>query len=205
MASMAEFLSDTSEAPRSEPGGPEFLTGRLLIAMPGIGDPRFERAVILVCAHAEDHAMGIRLDQPVPGLTMAELLRKLDVTGELKEPQRLILAGGPVQTERGFVLHTDEERFEDSTPVGDGLLLTASREVLHALAGPTAPRRALLALGYAGWGAGQLEAELRDNVWLAGEADEAILFDEDHDTKWERALARMGVRAEMLSAQAGRA
>jgi putative transcriptional regulator len=185
--------------------GSEFLTGRLLIAMPGIGDPRFERAVILVCAHAEDHAMGIRLDQPAPGLTMVDLIRKLEVEGALREPQRLVLVGGPVQTERGFVLHTDEETFSDSTPVGDGLLLTASREVLHALASPRPPRRALLALGYAGWGAGQLENELRENVWLAGPADEDLIFDEDHDTKWERALARMGVRAEMLSAQAGRA
>lgn len=184
---------------------PEFLTGRLLVAMPGIGDPRFERAVILVCAHASDHAMGVRLDQPVAGLTLADLVRKLEVEGPLKEPQRLVLSGGPVQPERGFVLHTEEERFSDSTPVGDGLLLTASREVLHALAGPTPPRKALLALGYAGWGAGQLENELRENVWLAGPADEDLVFDEDHETKWERALARMGVRAEMLSAQAGRA
>ena len=184
-----------------------FLSGQMLIAMPGIGDPRFERALVLICAHDETHAMGLAVNRPVEGLTIPDLLRRLDVSSSLHVPEDLVLMGGPVERERGFVLHTDDYVCEPSSLlVADGLVLTATRDVLEALASQSRhPRKAVMALGYAGWGAGQLERELRENVWLTCEADEAILFGDDHEHKWSRALAKIGVSAEHLSAQAGRA
>ena len=183
-----------------------FLSGQLLIAMPGIGDPRFERSLILVCAHDKDHAMGIAVNRPVDGLTLPDLLQRLEieVTAELDDDP--VLMGGPVEIERGFVLHTDDYRAEYSLGVEGGLALTTTREVLEAMASHNRhPRRALLALGYSGWGAGQLEHEIRHNVWLTVEADEALVFDDDYDTKWSRALAKLGIDPKFLSAEAGRA
>lgn len=187
--------------------GFQSLAGRLLVAMPGIGDPRFEQAVILVCAHGPDHAMGLRLDRPAPGVDLKAVLAKLDVSGAEATSGRPVLMGGPVDRERGFVLHTGDWMVDDtSTPFGDGLALTGTREALAAMADAEAgPERAVLALGYAGWGDGQLEEELADNVWLTAEADMDILFDRDFDTKWVRALAGLGVDAAMLSGQSGRA
>src|SRR5262245_14991703 len=145
-----------------------FLAGRLLIAMPGIGDPRFKRAVIFICAHNAEHAMGLAVNHPVEGLSVPTLLRQLKVKSPIEIPEELVLLGGPVQRDRGFVLHTDDYVCEDSSvPVMPGINLTASSEVLEALAGlKTRPRRSLLALGYAGWGAGQLEQEILENTWL---------------------------------------
>ena len=183
-----------------------FLSGQVLIAMPGIGDPRFERAVVLVCAHDQDHAMGLALNRPVEGLTVPDLLKRLDIKAEIEIPADLVLVGGPVERERGFVLHTDDYHAEHSLGVGGGVALTATREVLEAMAGrEPRPRLARLALGYAGWGAGQLEDEIKHNVWLVCDPDEALLFDGDHDHKWTRALAKLGVNPERLSAASGRA
>lgn len=183
------------------------LAGKLLVAMPGIGDPRFEKAVILLCAHQADHAMGLRLDRPAPGLALRAVLDKLEMDGADTAPDQAVLVGGPVNRERGFVLHTDDWTAPDaSLPVGDGLAITASREALAAMTDPAAgPRRAVLVLGYAGWGEGQLEDELAENVWLVAEPSLDLLFDADHATKWSRALAGIGVNAAMLSAQGGRA
>jgi putative transcriptional regulator len=186
-------------------GGAAFLSGRMLIAMPGIGDPRFERAVILICAHSEDQAMGVRINRPLESLTLAELFDRLGVKGA---PSDLpLLSGGPVERERGFVVHTDDCEIPGSTlTVSEGLALTATREILDALGDlDRRPRRAAIALGCANWNAGQLEEELRDNVWLACDADETLIFDLDHDTKWARALAKLGVAPERLSMQTGRA
>ena len=184
-----------------------YFTGRLLVAMPGIEDPRFERSVILLCAHDDVHAMGITINRPVDGLTVAHLLKQLGVapgTGALDD---LVLMGGPVEPERGFVLHTNDHAGPAAgLEVGGGVSLTATREILEALAGRVGrPRRALMALGYAGWDAGQLEREIRDSVWLTCEADEGLLFDDDHEHKWSRALAKIGIAAEFLSAVGGRA
>jgi putative transcriptional regulator len=183
-----------------------YLEGRLLVAMPGIEDPRFERAVIFLCSHDERHAMGLTINRPVDGLTIAALLRKLNVDPG-HAPARSVLLGGPVESERGFVLHTDEIGLTSPTaPIAGGLALSATPEILEGLAGRRpCPRRAVLAIGYAGWDAGQLDREIRNNVWLVGEPDEELLFDEDHEHKWSRALAKMGVSAERLSAQPGRA
>jgi putative transcriptional regulator len=184
----------------------EFLAGRLLIAMPGIDDERFERAVIYVCAHDDQHAMGITLNRPVDGLTMPDLLSKLGV--EVPEVPRddTVLMGGPVERERGFVLHTDDYSSPAGTlPVAGGVALTTSREVLVALAGEGPPKKALLALGYAGWAAGQLEQEVRQNIWLVGDASPELIFGDDHEHKWSLALAGLGISADHLSGQAGRA
>jgi putative transcriptional regulator len=186
--------------------GGEFLTGKMLIAMPGIGDPRFERAVVLICAHDEGHAMGVAVNRPVEGLTLPDLLTRLNVKPNTEMAPDLVLLGGPVDRERGFVLHTDDYMSDDhSLFVGDGVALTATREVLEAMASLHPPRRSLLALGYAGWGAGQLEKELRENVWLTCEPDEALIFGADHAHKWSQALAKIGVDASLLSSTAGRA
>lgn len=183
------------------------LAGRLLVAMPGIGDPRFEHAVILVCAHQRDHAMGLRIDRPSPGVDLAGVLTKLKVTGADAAPSQSVLAGGPVDRERGFVLHTVDWTAPDaSLKVGEDLAITATKEALAAMTDPEiAPSRAILVLGYAGWGEGQLEEELADNVWLTAEPSLDILFDEDHATKWSRALAGLGIDAARLSPHAGRA
>lgn len=183
------------------------LAGRLLVAMPGIGDPRFEHAVILVCAHGPDHAMGVRVDRPAPGVDLKAVLTKLSVKAPDTSRGRPVMVGGPVERERGFVLHTDDWMIDDtSTRFGTGLALTGTREALAAMTDPLAgPRRSTLLLGYAGWGDGQLEEELGENVWLTADADLDLLFDTDFDTKWARALAGLGVDAAMLSGQSGRA
>jgi putative transcriptional regulator len=183
----------------------EFLAGQLLIAMPGIGDPRFERSLILVCAHDEQHAMGVAVNQPVAGLTVPDLLERLNITANLDVPPDLVLLGGPVERERGFVLHTTDYRSQEMTlDITEGVALTATRDVLEAMASDKGrPRRSFLALGYAGWGAGQLEREIRENVWLTCAPDEELLFGSDHEAKWSKALAKLGVDPRLLSAQTG--
>ena len=185
----------------------DLLAGRMLIAMPGIDDPRFERAVILMCAHSPDHAMGLALNRPVEGLTTPDLLRRLGVQPNYAMAETPVLFGGPVDRERGFVVHTDDYHCRNSSlQIGDGLAWTATRDVLEAMADTQRrPRHALLALGYAGWGAGQLERELQENVWLTCEPDEDLLFGGNHDLKWAQALAKIGVTAGRLSGQAGHA
>lgn len=183
-----------------------FLTGQLLIAMPGIGDPRFERSLILICAHDSQHAMGVAVNRPIEGLTVPDLLQRLEApaTGPMADDP--VLLGGPVEMERGFVLHTDDYHAEHSLDVDDGLALTTTREVLQAMgSADQRPRRSLLALGYAGWGAGQLEREIRENVWLTVASDETLIFDGDHETKWSRAISKLGIDAQFLGAEAGRA
>lgn len=183
-----------------------FLAGQLLIAMPGIGDPRFERALLLICAHDEDHAMGLALNRPVGGMTVADILKKLQIPTADEAPGDPVMLGGPVEPERGFVLHTDDFHGVDTVDVGGGVAVTATREVLEAMTSHNRrPRRAMLALGYAGWGAGQLEEEIKANVWLTCSADEEIIFASDHERKWARALAKLGVDPERLSYVSGRA
>jgi putative transcriptional regulator len=183
------------------------LAGRLLVAMPGIGDPRFEHAVILVCAHRPDHAMGLRLDRPAPGIDLKAVLTKLETPAPDSATDRAVLVGGPVERERGFVLHTDDWLVEDaSLAFGDGLAMTGTREALAAMVDPAmGPRRSVLLLGYAGWGEGQLEDELGENVWLTAEADPDLIFDPDYEGKWARAVSGLGIDPAQLSGQSGRA
>ena len=181
-----------------------FLTGRVLIAMPGISDPRFTRALILICAHDAEHAMGLTVNHPVEGLTVPDLLDRLEVTSTVALPPDLVLLGGPVEQDRGFVLHSRDYAGEPTLEVTPDLALTASREILQAMAGHGgAPSRSVLALGYAGWGAGQLEDEIKANVWLTCEADDELVFGQDHGAKWGRALAKIGVDPRFLSSEAG--
>jgi putative transcriptional regulator len=183
-----------------------FLAGRVLISMPGIEDERFTRSIIYLCVHTPDQAMGVALNRPAEGLNLGDILKTLNmpVPHAVDEP---VLIGGPVEPERGFVLHTDDYMCEDSSlPVAGGVALTATKEVLKAISdGESGPRKAILAMGYAGWGPGQLEQEIRDNVWLTCEADEGLLFDPNPAGKWSRALAKIGVHAGKLSSQSGRA
>jgi putative transcriptional regulator len=190
--------------PSGFPDAATSLKGRALIAMPGIGDSRFERAVIYICAHNAEHAFGLLLNRPVDGLAASTLIEKLGVRSEIEIPPDPVMYGGPVERERGFVLHTaDYINSDSSTLVAQDVALTATRDVLEAMAGPRRPRHAFLALGYSGWGAGQLEQELVENVWLICEPDEALLFDQDFDHKWTRALGRLGIAAHQLAGGGG--
>jgi putative transcriptional regulator len=185
-----------------------FLSGRLLVAMPGIGDPQFDRAVIFLCAHNAQHAMGLAVNRPVTGLSVGSVLRRLKIAeSTIALPEDLVVMGGPVERDRGFVLHTDDYMCPTSSvKVTPGIGLTATPDVLEAIAGHnTRPRRSLLALGYAGWEGGQLEREIMGNTWLTCDADESLIFDDDHDSKWERALAKIGVTPGQLSSLSGEA
>ena len=183
-----------------------YLGGKLLIASPSIGDPRFDRTVILMCDHSEDHAMGIVLNKPVEGLRLPSLLEQLGIEGEVSAPDRAVLVGGPVERDRGFVLHSTDFASDDSTlPISDTIGLTATKDALEAIASPKPPRRSLLALGYSGWGAGQLEEELAHNAWFVADLDEDLIFAESAETKWERALDLLGVDLERLSSLSGNA
>lgn len=191
-----------SELPSSE-----FLAGRMLIAMPGIGDPRFERAVVFLCTHDDEHAIGLAVNRPVDGLTLSGLFEKIGIDQPIRRvADEQVLVGGPVERERGFVLHTDDYLCEGvSLPVSDGLALTTTRDILQAMSGEDAPRKAFLALGYAGWGPGQLDREVRESVWLVCDPDEALLFGDDHEHKWSLALNKLGISPEMLAMEGGRA
>lgn len=182
------------------------LKGRLLVATPAIGDPRFARSVIFICAHNDEHAMGLVLNKPMGALRLPDLLDQLGVKSSISVPDSPVRAGGPMEQDRGFVLHSDDFHLEDATvPVGEGVSLTATKEILSALGGPGGPRAAMLALGYAGWGPGQIESELKQNAWLVcpGRAD--LVFDDSLDGIWEHALKSIGVEAGMLSPHSGRA
>ena len=182
------------------------LAGKLLIASPAIEDPRFRQAVILVCTHNEEHAMGLVLNKASDGDDLPSLLDQLGVDGHDAPEDAHILVGGPVSRDRGFVLHSEDYDSEGATlQICDGVCLTATRDVLHAMASDAPPERFVLALGYSGWGAGQLEMELAENVWLVGIPDTALVYDPSLDTKWSRALARIGVSPDKLQVSGGRA
>ena len=175
------------------------LTGKLLIAMPGIDDERFDKSVILLCAHSDEHAMGIVLNKTMSDITLPELLDQLDVPAGNELPNDPILNGGPVGTDRGFVIHSEDfESIGATIPINNELRLTATKEVLSAMASPDRPRKCRLALGYSGWGPKQLENELRENVWLVVDADEEIVFDTDFDGKWLRAIRKLGITPDRL-------
>lgn len=188
-----------------------FLNGQLLIAMPDMGDPRFSRTVVYICAHSEEGAMGIIVNRELPDINFRELLIDLKIIeeGEVLGAQTHdvgVQQGGPVEVNRGFVLHSPDFFVEGSTlPIDEEVCLTATLDVLRAIARGRGPVRRLLALGYAGWGAGQLETEIQSNGWLHCQADGSILFDEDLDTKYDRALRKIGVAPGALSAVAGNA
>jgi putative transcriptional regulator len=182
------------------------LAGKLIVSMPAMGDPRFERSVILMCAHSGDGAMGLIVNKPVPDFSFAELLVQLKIAGTSRGRDIRVHFGGPVERGRGFVLHSaDYTGGAATTQVRGGLGMTATLDVLEALAKGSGPRQALLALGYAGWGPGQLEAEIARNDWLVGDPDQDLIFSPQDSGKWMGALRHMGIDPISLSPSAGRA
>ena len=181
------------------------LAGQMLIAMPQMQDRRFERSVILLCAHNEDGAMGLVINKLIESLTLPELLTQLGIEGDGLRGKAHVHFGGPVESGRGFVLHSADYTEEGTITVGGNLALTATLDILRAIGRGDGPRRSLLALGYAGWGPGQLDAEIQANGWLHVAADEAIVFGDDFKDKWQRALGKLGIAPIALSGDAGHA
>lgn len=183
------------------------LAGQFLIAMPSMQDERFGRAVIYLCAHNEEGAMGLVVNKPLSSITFPDLLGQLGIEpGEGEDvADHPVLYGGPVESGRGFVLHSADFIRDASMRISTDVALTATIDILKAIAGGKGPQRHVLTLGYAGWDAGQLDAEIQANGWLIAPADDAILFDRDWSTKWERSIRGLGVDAFMLSGQAGNA
>ncbi|MEM9851947.1 MAG: YqgE/AlgH family protein [Pseudomonadota bacterium] len=185
---------------------PDGLEGKLLVAMPSMGDPRFAHSVIYMCAHSAEGAMGLIVNKPAPELKFAELLESLGITAERPIDGVEVHYGGPVEHGRGFVLHSrDYASGEGTLEVDDHFGMTATLDILEDICLGMGPRAALLALGYAGWGPGQLEGEIRENGWLVCDADEGLVFSADHRGKWNAALERIGVDPRMLSGGGGRA
>jgi putative transcriptional regulator len=182
------------------------LTGQLLLAMPQMMDPRFARSVVYICAHSEEAgAMGLVVNKLLASLTMDELFTHLKLEPAQLDRARPVHFGGPVEPGRGFVLHTAEYREESTLPVSDDFAVTATLDILRAIGRGEGPQRSILALGYAGWAPGQLDAEIQANGWLSVAADEELVFGDDRDSAWERALAKIGVSPSMLSIDAGHA
>ena len=196
-------------------GGPRrgYFDGQMLIAMPTMRDERFARSLIYVCAHSSEGAMGIVVNQPAPNIKFPDLLVQLDVipaVDVIQLPPKAgtvkVLKGGPVETGRGFVLHSADFFIENSTlPIDNGICLTATLDILKAIAHGQGPQSAVLALGYAGWAPGQLETEIQDNGWLNCDADSELIFGTDIDGKYEKAMRKLGVDLGKLSSDAGHA
>ena len=182
-----------------------YVTGQLLIAMPGMRDERFAKSVIYMCAHTEEGAMGLVLNQRLDSLTFAELISQLELDEKHFSKDVPVHFGGPVESGRGFVLHTSDYQQDATLEVVNGVALTATVDILKAIAQGKGPQKSLLALGYAGWGPGQLDMEIRANGWLQVPSDSEIIFDIEPDTKWEQAIQRLGIDPRMLSDDVGHA
>ncbi len=208
-------LPRTSGQSRGQGKGPGrgYLDGQMLIAMPAMLDERFARSLIYVCAHSDEGAMGIVVNHPAQNINFSDLLVKLDVipaADVIQLPSRAevvkVMRGGPVETERGFVLHSADFFIENSTlPIDEGICLTATIDILKAIARGDGPASAILALGYAGWAPGQLESEIQGNGWLHCSADSELVFGPDVDGKYEKAMKKIGIDLGMLSSEAGHA
>jgi putative transcriptional regulator len=202
-----------AEAIQTVTDGQGYLDGQLLVAMPVMEDERFARSVIYVCAHSSEGAMGIIVNRPAGSIDFPELLVQLDIikkSDQIKLPETAesmkVLKGGPVETGRGFVLHSSDFFIKDATlPIDDGICLTATVDILRAIAHGAGPKHAILALGYAGWAPGQLETEIQGNGWLHCAADADLIFGRNVEDKYSRALHKIGIDPAMLSAEAGHA
>lgn len=182
-----------------------YLDGKLLVAMPSMGDPRFKKAVILLCAHSESGAMGILLNRSLEALSFEDLLEQLEIPKAEKARHIKIHFGGPVDTERGFVVHSTDLLYDTTLVIGDDMALTATIDMLKTIAGGSGPESSFLALGYSGWGPGQLEQEIQENGWLVVDPDTNIVFGSELDTKWEVAINKLGVDPALLSGDIGHA
>ena len=195
----------SGEEQKRDDGDDGYLTGQFLIAMPTMGDPRFERTVIYMCAHSADGAMGLVVNRVASEIDFPELLNQLEIeTDGIKNPIP-VLTGGPVETGRGFVLHSMDYSQDSTLKVTDEVGLTATVDILRAIAEGEGPAKSLLTLGYAGWSSGQLDNEIQANGWLNVSSDTSILFDEDLNSKWDRAVRKVGIDPSFLSAEAGHA
>jgi len=188
-------------------GGAEsgYLTGQLLVAMPNMRDPRFEKTVIYMCVHNAEGAVGLVLNRQIESITFPDLLRQLNIEGGDDAPELPIHFGGPVETGRGFVLHSSDYGQSGTIMVGDLIGLTATVDILKDMAAHRGPRSSMLALGYAGWGPGQLDNEIQQNAWLNVPSDTGLVFDVGIDSKWTRAIAKLGIDPSLLSGDAGHA
>ena len=213
-----QAVNGTVTRPALDPGppGPHYplmatsadtLAGKLLIAMPAMGDPRFERSVVYLCAHGEDGAMGIIVNKPVPELRFSDLLEQLGIPRPEKGARDIrVHFGGPVEGGRGFVLHSADYEADGGTMrIDEEVSMTATLDVLRRIAAGEGPKSSMLALGYAGWGPGQLEREIGQNAWLTGPARSEILFGRANEHKWNAALKTIGVDPQTLSSSAGHA
>ncbi|MBY8974222.1 YqgE/AlgH family protein [Rhodobacteraceae bacterium NNCM2] len=177
-----------------------FLDGHLLIAMPGMRDPRFHRTLVYLCAHSADGAMGLIVNKPAESLMVSDLYERLNIPHNLDLPKESVRFGGPVETGRGFVLHSADYHAPEATlRVDRTTSMTATLEILHLMAGGEGPAERMVALGYAGWSPGQLEAELQANGWLLCSPDKELLFGTDNESKWDRAMAKLGIDPRLLS------
>lgn len=186
------------------------LTGKLLLAMPGMGDPRFHRAVIFICNHDKSGAMGLVINNILSGVDMASLLEQLDISPQEKDKQNTladmaVLSGGPVETARGFILHTPDFRQTDTMAVNDNFAITGTLDALKAISKGQEPENMLFFLGYSGWSPGQLDEELRHNAWLMTDADPDLVFGTDPADIWEAAITKIGIDPAMLSGTGGSA
>ncbi len=186
-------------------GGGEYLSGQLLIAMPGMTDPRFEKTVIYLCAHNADGAMGLVVNRELESLTFSDMLEQLGIDAADPADQIRVHFGGPVESGRGFVLHSRDYLQEPTMIVDGDVALTATLDILKEMANGAGPSQSLLALGYAGWGPGQLDAEILSNGWLHVAADDDLVFGGNLDLKWKRAMGKIGIDPLMLSGNAGNA
>jgi len=182
-----------------------YLEGQLLIAMPAMADQRFARTLIYLCAHSPDGAMGLVVNKLMVSITFPELLTQLGIVPPNSKADIRVHFGGPVEPGRGFVLHSRDYLQEGTLEITDNIALTATIDILKEIAVGGGPKRNLLALGYVGWGPGQLENEIQDNDWLNVDPSDDLLFDPDLDTKWKRAMQKLGIDFSMLSGKAGRA
>lgn len=183
---------------------PRFLSGQFLLAMPGIGDPRFEKAVIAMCVHDGEGALGIGLGRVIPRLGLHDLLKQLDI-GPGEAPNVAIHHGGPVEPQRGFILHTDDWTGEDSVRVADRWVLSATLDILKAVAAGEGPSRWVVALGYAGWGPGQLDEELARHGWFVTDGSDHLLYDCHVESRWAAAFQSAGIDPRLLAAESGTA
>lgn len=206
---MRAVKSDNSNTEQTNTSGDDVYTsyqGQYLIATPAMGDPRFHQTVIFLCAHDASGAMGLVINRAKSNLVISDLLDHVGVDGTVRVADSPVLEGGPVEVDRGFVLHSaDWFRADNSLKVSDQLGLTTTKDALEALVSDSSPDRALLAIGYAGWAPGQLEAEIASNAWLIAGGDDTLVFAGDMDAKWTQALARIGVNPAQLSAFGGSA
>ena len=182
-----------------------FVTGNFLVAMPAMRDPRFTRTVIYMCAHTSDGAMGLVINRLVGSLSFPDLLEQLNISRPAGGEDIRIRSGGPVETGRGFVLHTSDYLEDATLRIGNEVGLTATLDILRDIASGSGPKRRLLALGYAGWGPGQLDQEIQGSSWLCVPADQELIFDDRLDDKWERCIGKIGVDYRLLSSAAGSA